>query len=181
MLLNQPLAALRLVSMRLLDENGDGLPLATTISVGQCKISKAGAAFANTVNVPTAVSGGTAGSFQLQLELSEVDTVGVLRIQVSPTGGQVADLVDEVATSSTEAAAVATAVGDLVLDSTAPEGARTLKESVNIIASFAAGEGTGFPSSVIQTVTYKSLSGDKTRFQSSISGGRRTVDDADGT
>lgn len=181
MLINEPSAVLRLIQLRLYDENGDGLSLLTGFSVGQSKISKNGGAFVNTVNLPQAVASGSAGTFTLQLALSEVDTEGTLRLQISPTNGQVYDAVDEVRASSVDSAAVALAVGDIVIDANAPEGARTLKEQVNIIAAFAAGEGVGFPQSVIQSITYKSLGGDKTRLASTISGGRRVLDDVDGT
>lgn len=181
MILNEPTAALRLVSLRLLATDGSGLPLATVFVAGQVKIIKASGAPTNSVNLPVAVSGAVAGTFTLQLELTEVDTVGQLRIQISPTNGQYAEYVDEVRSSSTDAAAIATAVGTLVIDSSAPIGARTLAENINIIASFAASPSTGYPQSVIQTVTHKSLGGNKTRLKTSISGGSRVIDTIDGT
>lgn len=110
MLLNEPSAAMRVVELNLLTIDGAGLPLSTVFSIGQCKIKKAGGAFANTVNLPQAVASGAAGSFTLQLTVGEVDTPGPLRLQISPTGGQVADLVDVVNTNPVEAAAVASAV-----------------------------------------------------------------------
>lgn len=181
MLLNEPTAALRVVHMRLFDTAGNGLPLATSFVAGQCKISKAGGVFTNTTNLPTAIASGVPGTFTLQLTLAEVDTVGQLRIQVSPTGGQVYDAVDEVRSTSLDSAAVAAAVKDEVIDANAPEGAQTIGETLNIIAAWAAGGGDGYPQSVAQTTTHKSLGGDKTRFGSNISGGRRVIDDLDGT
>ena len=181
MLLSEPLAALRVVHMRLLDTAGNGLSLATVFSAGQAKISKAGGAFANTVNLPTAIATGVAGTFTLQLELAEVNTVGQLRIQISPTGGQVYDAVDEVRETSVDSASIAAAVGNLVIDANAPAGTQKLKEAINIIAAYAAGSGTGFPTSVIQSITHKSLGGNKTRLKTSISGGARVIDEVDGT
>lgn len=181
MLLNEPTAALRVVHMYLLDTTGAGLPLATVFSAGQCKISKAGGAFANTVNLPQPIATGVAGTFTLQLELAEVNTVGQLRIQVSPTGGRVWDAVDEVRETSVDSSSIAAAVGNLVIDSNAPAGAQKLKEALNIIAAYVAGPGIGFPTSVLQSITHEALGGNKTRLKTSISGGERVIDEVDGT
>lgn len=78
---SEPTEALRTLSATIYDTNGDLLPEATSWSAGMVKISKAGAAFTNTTNLPTSVAGGGDGDFDLILTVSEVDTVGNLRIR----------------------------------------------------------------------------------------------------
>lgn len=63
------------------------LPADTAWSAGMVKVSKAGAAFVNTDALPVAVGGGD-GTFQLQLSLAEVSTVGNLRVRFYASGGE---------------------------------------------------------------------------------------------
>lgn len=78
---NEPLASLRTLSATIYDTNGVLLPEATSWVAGMVMISKAGGAFANSTNLPTSVSGGGDGDFDLILTVSEVDTIGNLRIR----------------------------------------------------------------------------------------------------
>ncbi len=103
MIQNQPVEALRTLSATVYDANGDLLPAATSWVAGMVKISKGGGAFVNTTNLPTSVSGGGDGDFDLILTVDEVDTIGNLRVRfyddaVGTT--LLAEYVDQVTTST---------------------------------------------------------------------------------
>lgn len=105
MIQNQPVEALRTLSATVYDANGDLLPAATSWVAGMVKISKAGGAFTNTTNLPTSVSGGGDGDFDLILTVGEVDTIGNLRVRfyddaVGTT--LLAEYVDQVTSSTTQ-------------------------------------------------------------------------------
>lgn len=78
---NEPLESLRTLSATIYDLTGVLLPAATVWVAGMVKISKGGGAFTNTTNLPTSVSGGGDGDFDLILTVPEVDTIGNLRIR----------------------------------------------------------------------------------------------------
>lgn len=99
MLVSEPTAALRTVQVRLFNLAGAGLDPAHSWAAGEVKIRKSGGSFANTTNLPTAVTGGEDGSFEILLTLAEVDTVGTLRLQFTPAGGEFAEYVDDVVAS----------------------------------------------------------------------------------
>lgn len=82
MILNQSIAALRVLPIRLLTPGGLGLPLNTVFAVGDAKISINGGLFVNTVNLPVSVPGGATGTFNLQLDLSEISANGEIRVQI---------------------------------------------------------------------------------------------------
>jgi hypothetical protein len=73
----------------------------------------AGGALQNAINLPVAVTGGAAGSFNLQLDLAELAAEGIGRVQFTPAGGQFAEVLYEVWAH----------VLDLVLDPLASPGA----------------------------------------------------------
>ncbi len=101
---NEPNPALRTLSATVYDVNGDLLPSATTWLAGMVKVQKAGEAFANAVNLPTSVSGGGDGDFDLVLDLTEVDTIGNLRVRFYDDASGtnlLAEYVDQVVASST--------------------------------------------------------------------------------
>ena len=186
MLQSQPTASLRVLSATLYDLAGAPLSSGTSWLAGMVKISKANGAFANTTNLPTAVTGGADNSFKLQLEIAEVDTLGPLRIQFfdSVGGDLIAEYTDDVVAGVDVVVSVdgvAESLLDVVLDANAPEGAQTLKEAFNLVTSYIAGPGTGFPFSLVQSLTFKSLGGDKTRIAGSVSNGERTISQVDGT
>lgn len=81
MLLNEPIAALRTISTTLFDTAGDLLPLNASWVAGQVKLSKNGSPFTNTTNLPVALDDGGDGAFDLELELSEVNTAGTVRVR----------------------------------------------------------------------------------------------------
>lgn len=100
---NEPVEALRTLSATVYDTNGDLLPAATTWVAGMVKISKGGGPFADATNLPTSVSGGGDGDFDLILTTSEVDTIGNLRVRFYDDASGtnlLAEYVDQV-TSST--------------------------------------------------------------------------------
>lgn len=111
---NEPLEALRTLSATLYDTNGDLLPAATVWSAGMVKVSKAGGAFTNTVNLPTSVSGGGDGDFDLVLDLTEVDTIGNLRIRFYDDAlgtNLLAEYQDQVTSSTTQVSSGTSSTG----------------------------------------------------------------------
>lgn len=119
------------------------------------------------------------GLYFYECSEDEVNTLGVLVLRIAYEGMEPREIAVQIVAAST--AATAADVGNLVLDENAPAGMQTLKEMINIIAAYVAGEGLGFPFGVQQTQTYKSLDGTKTRLAGTISGGRRTRTTGDGT
>lgn len=104
MIQNESNPALRTLSATIYDTNGDLLPAATSWVAGMVRVSKAGGAFTNAVNLPTSVSGGGDGDFDLILDVSEVDTIGNLRVRFYDDASGtnlLAEYVDQVTTSST--------------------------------------------------------------------------------
>lgn len=92
MIQHEPNEELRTVSATLYAMNGDLLPAATVWVAGMVRISKAGGPFADTVNLPVSVSSED-GAFDLVLDVSEVDTVGVVRVRFYASVG--GDLIAE--------------------------------------------------------------------------------------
>ncbi len=169
-LLNEPTAALRVLSVRILDNSGAALPASHPWSPGEVRVRRpgpAGAAFVNALNAPVAVAGGIEGSFDLQLELSEVATEGKLRVQFTPAGGQVVELVDEVRAHALE----------LAIDPLAHAGeGRTAGECLNLAAAYASGDARGLDGPV---GSIDSLAHDPTqrvkRIEFTVQSGKRTI------
>jgi hypothetical protein len=134
-MVGEPNPALRALAVRLLDTSGAGLPTVHVWAAGEVKVRRpGGTGYVNAINNPVAVTGGAAGSFDLQLELAEVAAEGMLRIQFAPAGGQFAELVHEVRAHPF----------DVVLDPLAAAGeGRTARECLNIAAAYAAGDARG--------------------------------------
>lgn len=108
----------------------------------------------------------------------EPDDTSIIRlIPLTGTGGAGGGGVATVDNS-----AIASAVLGFVLDPLAPAIFRTPQQLFNVLAAWLAGQGDGFPFNVQQQSSYQSV-GDptKTRLATVISGGKRTVDTADGT
>ena len=83
MLLNQSTAALRVIPMRLYDASGVALSAAHVFAAGDVKLIQPDGTIANATNLPTPVTNTViAGSFNFQLEQSEIQQLGELRIQV---------------------------------------------------------------------------------------------------
>jgi hypothetical protein len=86
------------------------------------------------VNTPVAVTGGADGSFDLQLDLVEVASEGIGRVQFAPAGGQLLEVTYEVRAHALE----------LVLDQLVTAGkGRPARECLNIAAAYAAGDARG--------------------------------------
>jgi hypothetical protein len=153
MIQNQPTASLRTLSALLYDAYGSPLPSGTSWEAGMVKLSKANGAFVNTTNLPTAVADGADNSFVLQLEITEVNTLGPLRIQLfdEPDGNVIAEYVDEVVadladtledahggglwTSAVDSAEIATEVWGAILEET-----HTASDLVRLLVAIAAGD-----------------------------------------
>lgn len=167
-LVGEPAAALRVISVRLLEVGGAGLPLDHVFSVGDVKVRRPGAAaFVNAVNLPTAITGGAVGSFELALDLAEVAVEGVLRVQFAPAGGQFLETTAEVRLHPLE----------LVLDADAAAGAgRTAAECINIIAAYASGNARGMDGPVGSFDSLATLEADRVkRIEFTIQSGARTI------
>lgn len=170
LLLNEPTSDLRVLSVRLLDTGGAGLPLNHSWSAGEVKVRRpgpAGGAFVNAVNLPVAVTAGAAGSFDLQLDLAELAAEGIGRVQFSPAGGAFAEFLYEVRKHAL----------DLVVDPLAAVGAgRTAREVVNLTAAYVAGDGRGMDGPV---GSLDSLAADPAqrfhRIEFAVQSGKRTV------
>ncbi|MEO7731238.1 MAG: hypothetical protein ABIY55_09720 [Kofleriaceae bacterium] len=169
-LVGEPVAALRVVALRLLDTEGAGLSANHAWTAGEVKVRRpgaAGASFVDALNAPIAIAGAAAGSFDLQLELAEVAAEGKIRIQFAPVGGQLAEIVDEV-----RAHALELAVDPLV---NAGEG-RTARECLNLAAAFASGDGRGLdgPAGSIDSLASDPSQRVK-RIEFTVHSGKRTV------
>lgn len=143
MIQNEPVAALRVIPMLLVDDDGVPLPSGHVFVVGDAKVRKATGAFANAMNLPTAVVGGAPGSFELQLELAEVNTVGTIRAQVYFPNG-LFDAYDEVRTLAStvvDSSAVVEGLMERVMNPSAPEYARTFEHQWNLLAAEKLGSG----------------------------------------
>ena len=87
MLANQSDALLRVIPLRLNATDGSGLPANHVFAVGDVKLIQPDGTVANATNAPAPVANTViAGSFNLQLEQSEIQQVGVLRIQIVSSG-----------------------------------------------------------------------------------------------
>ena len=168
-LLNEPNAALRVLAVRLLDAPGtSGLPLNHAWASGETKVRRPGASsFQTSVNSPVAVTGGVAGSFDLQLELAEVAAEGIGRVQFTPAGGSFAEFTYEVRAHGL----------DLVVDPFAAVGeGRTARECINLAAAFASGDGRGLDGPV---GSIDSLASDPAqrihRIEFTVQSGKRTI------
>lgn len=96
------------------------------------------------------------------------------------TPGTMGQIMQDIALSPIDPEAVAASVLDVVLDPDAPEGAQKLKEVLNIVASYVAGDGDGYSPSIAQTISYKKLGQEDTRLVGTVSGGKRTITKRDG-
>jgi hypothetical protein len=167
-LLNEPIAALRALAVRLLDTGGAGLPANYNWIAGEVEVRRPGAAsFVNSVNLPTAVTGGAAGSFDLAIDLAEVAAEGIGRVQFSPAGGAFAEFLYEVRAH----------VVDVVLDPLAAAGGgRTARECLNLAAAYAAADARGLDGPV---GSIDSLAADPAqrvhRIEFAIQSGKRTI------
>src|ERR1044071_4113264 len=126
-LVNEPTAALRVLSVRLFTTGGgSGLSAGHSWIAGEVKVRRPGASsFTNSVNLPTAVTGGVAGTFDLALDLAELAAEGWLRVQFIPAGGDFAEFIAEVRAHAL----------DLVLDPLAASGGgRLARECLNLAA-----------------------------------------------
>jgi hypothetical protein len=169
-LVNEPTAALRVLSVRLLDTAGNGLPANHTWVAGEVKVRRPGAiggAFLAAVSLPVAIAGGAAGSFDLELDATEVAAEGRLRVQFTPAGGAFTEVVEEVRAHALE----------LVVDPLAAAGAgRLARECINLAASYAAGDARGLDGPV---GSFDSLAADPSqrfhRIEFTIQTGKRTI------
>jgi hypothetical protein len=169
-LVGEPTATLRVLSVRLLDSGGSGLPANHTWLAGEVKVRRpgpAGGALVNAINLPVAVTGGAAGSFDLQLELVEVAAEGRLRVQFAPAGGALSEFIEEVRAH----------VLDLVVDPLASAGeGRLARECLNLAASYASGDGRGLDGPV---GSIDSLASDPAqrvhRIEFTVQSGKRTI------
>jgi hypothetical protein len=169
-LLNEPTFALRVLSVRLLDTTGNGLPLSHSWVLGEVKVRRpgpAGGMFVNSVNLPVPVTAGAAGSFDLQLDLAELATKGVGRVQFTPAGGAFAEVTYEVRAHAL----------DLVIDPLAAPGAgRAAREVLNLLASYALGDARGLDGPI---GSFDSLAADPARrfhrLEFTVQSGKRTV------
>jgi hypothetical protein len=178
-ILNEPTAALRVLAVRLVDEDGDPLALAHAFVAGDVKISKAGAAFVTTANLPTPIADGQAGSFNLQLELAEVDTVGKYRVQFTDDGEFLEEIFFDVrAAASVDVNAVVAAIFAHVADADAPEDVRTFQEQWNALIGRELGDGDGIDG---PQFSIKGLDGVKVRAAGTVQSGKRRYTTRDGT
>jgi hypothetical protein len=168
LLLNEPTAALRALAVRLLDTGGAGLPANHSWIAGEVKVRRPGASsFVNSVNLPTAVTGGAAGSFDLAIDLAEVAAEGIGRVQFSPSGGAFAEFIYEVRAHAL----------DLVIDPLAAVGGgHTARECLNLAAAYSAGDAVGLDGPV---GSISSLASDPAqrihRIEFTCQAGKRTV------
>lgn len=101
---SEPVEALRTLSATVYDTSGVLLPAAATWLAGMVQISIAGGAFADATNLPTSVSGGGDGDFDLVLTVEEVSTIGNIRVRFYDDvlhTNLLAEYVDQVITSTT--------------------------------------------------------------------------------
>lgn len=169
-LVNEPTAELRVLAVRLLDTGGAGLAANHSWAAGEVKVRRpgaAGGAFVAAINTPVAVTGGAAGSFDLQLDPAEVAVEGRIRVQFAPAGGQFAEYIDEVRAHAF----------DVVIDPLAAVGdGRTGRECVNLAAAYASGDGRGLDGPV---GSFDSLASDPAqrvhRIEFTVQSGKRTV------
>ena len=168
-LLNEPTPALRVLAVRLLDTSGNGLPPSHAWAAGEVKVRRPGDAggFQLAVNLPIAVAGGAAGSFDLPHDLAELAAEGVGRVQFSPAGGALAEVLYEVRAH----------VLDLVIDPlVAPGAGQRAREALNLAASYVAGDARGLDGPV---GSFDSLAMDPTRrihrIEFAIQSGKRAV------
>ncbi len=83
MLLNQSIAALRVVAARLYAADGSALPADHVFTAGDLKIIQPDGTSANATNLPTPVANTViAGTFNVQLEQNEIQQLGYLRLQL---------------------------------------------------------------------------------------------------
>ncbi len=171
-LLNEPNPALRVLSVRILAvANGSGLDIEYAWQPGEVLVRRpgvVGGAFIHAVNTPLAVTGGADdGSFDLQLDPSEVAAEGVGRVMFAPASGALLDVTYEVRSH----------VLDLVVDPLVAVGAgRTARECINIAAAYAAGDARGLDGPV---GSFDSLASDPAqrvhRLEFTVQAGRRTI------
>jgi hypothetical protein len=168
-LVNEPTAALRVLSVRLLDSGGvNGLPANHSWSAGEVKVRRPGASsFVNSVNLPTAVTGGAAGTFDLALDLAELAAEGWGRVQFAPAGGAFAEFLYEVRAHAL----------DLVIDPLAAVGGgRTPREILNLIGAALAGDGIGLDGPVGSFSSLAATPAERIhRIEFVIQAGKRTV------
>ncbi len=93
MLVNEPLASQRTITVVLTDMVGVPLP-GISFSAGDVKIQKYGGSFTNITTLPTEVTGAADGIYNITFTQGEVDTVGPLIVSIVKTG--VADFVTSV-------------------------------------------------------------------------------------
>lgn len=175
-LLNEPTAALRVLSVRLLATGGAGLSPSHTWVPGEVLVRRPGAvggSFQAAVNNPVAVTGGQDGSFDLQLDLAEVAAEGIGRVQFAPAGGQFAEFTYEARAHAL----------DLVVDSLAAVGTgRTARECINLAAACLIGDARGLDGPV---GSIDSLASDPAqrfhRIEFAVQSGKRTVTLRNGT
>jgi hypothetical protein len=177
--LNEPTPALRVLAVWLFDLDGVAIPDDFPWVAGQVRISKAGAAFVNTANLPVVVPDGADGSFNLQLGLAEVNTVGKYRVQFIVGGDLLEEVVFNVrATASLDVAAVVAGIFAHKPDPDAPEGFATFQEQWNGRVAYDCSDGTGMDG---PNWAIKSLDGTKNRLAGTYQSGKRTVTTRDGT
>jgi hypothetical protein len=158
------------LSVRLLDMTGNGLSANHSWIAGEVKVRRPGppgGAFVNAVNLPLAIAGGAAGSFDLQLDAAEVAAEGRIRVQFIPAGGAFAELVEEVRAHAL----------DLVVDPLAAAGAgRLARECLNLAAAYACGDARGLDGPV---GSFDSLAADPAqrfhRIEFTIQSGKRSI------
>lgn len=177
---NEPTPGLRTLAVRLLTAGGGaGLPLATVFVAGNVKLSKAGAAFVNTTNLPTPIADGQAGSFNFTLEQLEVDAPGAYRVQFTPPGGDFEEIVFFVrASGAIDVNAVVAGISAMVMDPDAPANAKTFQEQWNLLCSESFGDGDGLDGPLF--VLRGLIGAVKTRLAGTYISGKRRFTQRDG-
>lgn len=196
MIISDISAARRRIPVYLTDVDGAPVPGLTGWTGAEITIAKNGAAdvnFAGTMSENNG-SGLGAGHYTYECTVGEIDTQGKIVLKVNKAGAQPYAWAEDIdpnlasaiagialAPITVDTGVIAEAVADLVMDDTAPVGMRTLRENVNVIASYIAGEADGYPPSAAQQLSYKKLGdSEETRLVGTVSGGRRTISKADG-
>lgn len=174
LILNEPTAALRVIALRFDDLDPDHVWID-----GEVKVSKNGLDFANAVNLPVAVDGGDDSAWNLELDATEVNAQGLLRVQFIVGG----ELLDEKtfqvrAAAAVDVAAVVAAIFAFIPDPDAPVGCQTIQEQWNCAMADAMADGTGIDGPIF---AIKALSGLKTRLAGTVRSGNRVYTKRDGT
>lgn len=83
---NEPIAAARTIKAYLTDMSGVPLPSSHVFSVGDLTIEQPDGTVHNAVNLPTPRAGATSGAFNIVLAQSELQQLGVIRLEINASG-----------------------------------------------------------------------------------------------